>query len=166
MPTESSFPRGRRAAYSVAEVAKLCRLSRARFYDLISGQTPAMPPPVYDLVTRRPFYTAELAARCVEVRDTNIGIDGRFVMFYEQRPGRPTTASSSAPAPPPARRRQAPLDPLTQEMVDSLRLTGVRVSDAEIIEAIGRCCPSGLVEERFNLDFGLIRSELQRQQRV
>ena len=86
MPTSTTsnpVHRSRRAAYSVVETAKLCRLSRARFYDLIGSG--AVPPPVYSITTRRPLYTAELAARCIEVRETNIGIDGRYVLFYDRR---------------------------------------------------------------------------------
>lgn len=166
MPLDQPFPRGRRAAFSVAEVAKLCRLSRARFYDLIGGAAPAMPPPVYDLRTRRPFYTAELAARCIEVRETNIGIDGRFVMFYEQRRQTATTEPTPSAAQASSRRRQAALDPLMQEMLESLRAIGITATDAEMIEAVSRCCPSGLSDERFDLDLMLVRSHLQRQRGV
>ena len=160
MPTNpNTLGNGRRAAYSVVEVAKLCRLSRARFYDLLHEG--AMPSPVYDLRTRRPIYTVELAAKCVEVRETNIGIDGRFVMFYEPRnpigPAMPATPASQ-----PARRRQATIDPLVQEMFEALRTLGVNKSETDMSEAILRCCPRGLAEDRFDLDLLLIRADLQR----
>lgn len=160
MPSNQNNPvrHSRRAVYSVVEVAKLCSLSRARFYDLIGSG--AMPPPVYDLRTRRPMYTAELAAQCVEVRESNIGIDGRYVMFYERRVGRqaptPIVAAVST------RRRQPMIDALTQEMVEALRATGVQQSESEIVEAIRRRCPHGLTEERFEIDAVLVRSELLR----
>ena len=57
-------------------------LSRQRFYQLI-GTT--FPYPVYDLKSRRPFYTAELQAMILEVRRRNCGIDGKPVLFYARR---------------------------------------------------------------------------------
>lgn len=162
MPTGDRHPherRHRRAAYSVVEVAKLCGLSRARFYDLIADGV--VPPPVYDLRTRRPMYTAELAARCVEVRETNIGIDGRYVMFNERRTPRPIPAPAGSSAP--TRRREQALDALTQEMVDTLRATGVQKTEAEIVDAIRRRCPQGLTDERFEIEAVLLRDDLTRQ---
>lgn len=154
----NAIRRSRRAAYSVAEVARLCKLSRARFYELVAAGV--MPPPVYALRTRRPLYTAELAACCVEVRETGVGMDDRFVLFYEPRAPRamPLTAIPSASA----RRRQPVLDPLAQEMVETLRATGVQKPEAEIVEAIRRRCPQGLTEQRFEIDLVLLRADLNR----
>lgn len=148
---------GRRAAYSVVEVAKLCRLSRARFYELIDQGV--MPPPVHCIKTRRPLYPAEIAARCVEVRETNTGFDGRYVMFYGRRAtplaGGPTT--SAAP-----RQRQPCLDPLSREMVESLRAMGVSCPQEEIVEAIRNRCPQGLVETTFERDLLGLYGDLRR----
>ena len=77
-------------AVSVAEMARMIGLSRARFYQLI-GST--FPPPVYDVASRRPFYTSDLQAKCLDVRHRNCGINGKPVMFYARRmviaPSRP-----------------------------------------------------------------------------
>lgn len=150
--------RSRRAAYSVVQTAKLCSLSRARFYDLINCG--AMPPPVYDLRTRRPLYTAELAAACVEVRETNVGIDGRYVMFYERRT--PTPVVPPPPTTQQARRRQPAPDPLMQEMVEALRVMGVTAQQEQIGEAVGRRCPDGLTEPSFERDLLGLYGDLRR----
>ena len=71
-----------KAAVSVAEMARMVALSRQRFYQLI-GST--FPHPVYDVATKRPFYTEELQAICLQVRLRNFGIDGRPVLFYARR---------------------------------------------------------------------------------
>ena len=160
MPISASNPahRSRRAAYSVVETAKLCRLSRARFYDLINSG--AVPPPVYSITTRRPLYTAELAARCIEVRETNIGIDGRYVMFYERRT--PTPVVPPPPTTQQARRRQPAPDPLMQEMVEALRAMGVTAQQDQIAEAVGRRCPDGLTELSFERDLLGLYGDLRR----
>ena len=152
-----SVARGRRAAYSVVEVARLCRLSRARFYDLIHGGV--MPPPVYSIDTRRPLYTAELAAWCVEVRETNIGVDGGYVLFHERRASSPpAVANPSTTAP----RRQQPIDAITQEMIDSLRSMGITCPQEQVVTAIRHRCPQGLTEASFERDLLGLYGDLRR----
>ena len=63
-----------KAAVTVAEMGRMCGLSRARFYQLIGA---TFPMPVYDVATRRPFYDEEAQKVCLEVRRRNCGIDGR-----------------------------------------------------------------------------------------
>ena len=85
-----------RAAVSVAEMARMVGLSRARYYQLL-GTT--FPHPIYDLQTRRPLYTADQQAICLEVRRRNCGIDGRPVLFYAAR--------VAAPRPRPRQQRES-----------------------------------------------------------
>ena len=59
-------------------------LSRARFYQLIGS---AFPFPLYQIVTRRPFFDEDLQQVCLEVRRKNCGIDGKPIMFYARRGG-------------------------------------------------------------------------------
>src|SRR5205085_90216 len=89
----STTVRARPAAHSVAATARLCGLSRARFYDLIRDGV--MPQPVYCIRTKRPLYTADLAALCQRVKETNVGIDGRFVIFYARTNEQPSASSTS-----------------------------------------------------------------------
>ena len=70
-------------AISVTEMARMVGLSRQRFYQLVVSGT--FPPPVYDVATRRPFYSADLQAVCLEVRKRNCGVNGRPVLFYPRR---------------------------------------------------------------------------------
>src|SRR6478735_6384949 len=72
-----------KSAVSVAEMAKMCGLSRARFYQLIHQHI--MIEPLYDVATRRPFYDEEMQKMCLEVRRRNCGINGKPVLFYAPR---------------------------------------------------------------------------------
>lgn len=148
MATQTSPPRARKAAYSVAETAALCGVSRSRFYELI--QSGAMPPPVHCIRTRRPLYTADLAALCVRVRETNVGFHGGFVLFYDRR-FKAETPMPVAGQPRTGRKAAAP-DPLTQEMVETLKVMGVRSGEAEMLAAVHRQCPSGVTEDTFETD--------------
>jgi len=69
-------------AVTVSQMAKMCGLSRARFYQLIGS---AFPYPVYSVATRRPFFDQELQKVCLEVRRKNCGIDGKPILFYSRR---------------------------------------------------------------------------------
>src|SRR5471030_3289291 len=66
---------------TVSEMARLCGLSRSRFYQLIGS---AFPSPLMDK-KKRPFYSEELQAVCLEVRRRNCGIDGKPILFYARR---------------------------------------------------------------------------------
>ena len=69
-------------AVTVTEMARMCGLSRARFYQLIGS---AFPYPVYNVSTRRPFFDEDLQKVCLEVRRRNCGIDGKPILFYSRR---------------------------------------------------------------------------------
>jgi hypothetical protein len=68
---------------SVAEMARMVGLSRARFYQLVKQGV--FPAPVYDVATRRPFFTAEMQEVCVEVKRRNCGVNGQPILFYAPR---------------------------------------------------------------------------------
>src|ERR1700709_23369 len=67
-------------AVSVAEMARIVGLSRARVFQLI--WCGAFPFPVYDVETRRPFYDEESQKVCLEVRRRNCGCNGKPILFY------------------------------------------------------------------------------------
>lgn len=153
--------RPRKAAYSVAETAALCGISRARFYDHIASG--AMPPPVYALRTRRPFYPADQAALCVRIRETSIGFDGHYVLFYDRKPQPIITV---APEPTLKPRKVSAPDPMTTEMVDTLKAMGVRANDEELLAAIGRQCPQGVTESTFEDDLRAVFDAVRRRESV
>lgn len=72
-----------KSAVSVAEMARLVGLSRARFYQLMKEGV--FPQPVYDVATRRPYFNQEMQQLCLEVRKRNCGMNGKPVLFYAAR---------------------------------------------------------------------------------
>src|SRR5471030_3118948 len=80
---------------TVSEMARMCGLSRSRFYQLIGTTFPA---PLMDK-KKRPFYSEELQAVCLEVRRRNCGIDGKPILFYARRIGPALTKPRKAKAP-------------------------------------------------------------------
>ena len=111
-----------KAAVTVAEMARMCGLSRARFYQLIGS---AFPWPLYDVSTRRPFYGEEAQKVCLEVRRRNCGIDGKAILFYARGP---------APKRPPITKKSSRNN--CSQLVDGLRSLGLVVSPAQAETAL------------------------------
>ena len=118
-----------KAVVTVAEMARMVGLSRARFYQL---QGTTFPWPVYDLVTRRPFYTEEQQRGCLEVRRRNCGIDGRPILFYARR---------HQDAPPPRKNRATSVRPKVDghaDLLSSLKALGIASVTAVQVDAVVR----------------------------
>ena len=126
-----------KAAVSVAEMARMVALSRQRFYQLI-GST--FPHPVYDVATKRPFYTEELQAICLQVRRRNFGIDGRPVLFYARRM---VIAPKMASRPKPKVSRAK--EDAHADLIDGLRALGMMTATAtQVAMAVKQLYPSGV----------------------
>ena len=121
---------------SVRELAEdLLGLSRQHFYNLMKKNV--FPMPIYDVATRRPYYPIDLQKVCLEIRRSNIGYDGRAVLFYKPRQQRPHKPST--PKCPDAAANQEQL-----ELLEGLRAMGlVRVGIKDVERALKAVCPAG-----------------------
>jgi len=137
-----------KSVVSVAEMARMVGLSRARFYQLVQQQI--MPYPIYSVHTRRPFYSAEMQQVCVDVRKRNCGINGKPILFYCQRHrlgSQPRSAKRPKTEPKPKNNHA--------DLIDGLRGLGLDVSAAQVEPIVKELFPSGIQ----NLDSGeVIRS--------
>jgi hypothetical protein len=124
-----------KAAVTVSEMAKMCGLSRARFYQL--QRAGVFPLPVYDVATRRPIYVEELQKLCLEVRRRNCGINGKAVLFYVRRqPLEPI---------PPKPRKTCPKKDQQDDLIVALRALGLTcVTAGQVRAAIAELFPQGV----------------------
>jgi hypothetical protein len=130
---ESNVP----AVVSVTEMARMCRLSRSHFHALVRDG--AMASPIYCIRSRRPCYPAELQAACLRVRETNVGYDGRLVIFYAPR-GAAKGARQGREGAAAAQRRASP----HAELLDGLRRLGLGpVGEGEVADALAAVYPNG-----------------------
>jgi len=123
-----------KVAVTVAEMARMVGLSRARFYQLMGS---AFPSPVYDVATRRPLFVEEMQKVCLEVRRRNCGIDGKPILFYCRRAPisttkRPTKIAGSKPNVP-------------SDLLDGLRSLGLTTASAQVEAALSKLYPHGTV---------------------
>jgi hypothetical protein len=115
-----------KAVVSVAEMARMVGLSRARFYQL--QKAGVFPPPVYSLSNRRPLYVEEQQEVCLQVRRRNCGINGRPVLFY---------AGRLAPAPrkpKPAKPKRARRGKDVLALVEGLNALGLSAATGSQVE--------------------------------
>jgi hypothetical protein len=143
MPARSPNDNRLKAAVSVSEMARMCGLSRSHFNFLI--RTGVMPQPVYNLSNRRPLFDREHQEMCLRVKETNTGIDGRYVVFYARR--RVTQPPAPSPSGRRASRRQQEASGAQgnyADLVDGLRALGLaEVTAADLDVAVRACFPAG-----------------------
>ncbi len=129
---------------TVTEMAHMCRLSRARFYQLT--REGIFPTPSRNEQTGRPFYDREQQERCLLVRRTNRGANGKAVMFYGCRlEARPQPASKRKQLPiSRSPRGQARQNPVITELRHGLTQLGVtNVTDKDLHQALSEAYPDG-----------------------
>jgi hypothetical protein len=141
-----------KAVVTVAEMARMVGLSRARFYQLVAAGT--FPQPIYDVTTRRPHYVEEQQEVCLEVRRRNCGVDGKPVLFYTRRVG------AGAPRASTPRTTSKPRSTKPQEdlLLQSIRkFKGMEsVTPGDIQAAVTDIYPSGVA----GVDQGIIFGEV------
>ena len=128
-----------KAAVSIAEMARMVGLSRARFNQLM-GST--FPWPQYSLSNHRPFFDEELQSLCLEVRRRNCGIDGKPVMFYAKRIN--TVPSVRKPR----KVSQPKVDSAHDDILDGLRSLGLMTATMpQVTAAVKELFPGGVETE-------------------
>ena len=135
MPPNNQATVNQKAAVSVSEMAKMVGLSRARFYDLV--QRGVFVSPVYSLSNRRPFYTAQMQQKNLEVRQTQRGVNGEFALFYLKQPSGPNRTSRGQSSNGQTNR--------IDELLQGVRALGARsATTAQIEQALAVCYPEGI----------------------
>ena len=119
---------------TVAEMARMCGRSRARFYQL--QKAGAVPLPLYHVATKRPIYTEEQQVVCLEVRRRNCGVDGRPILFYARRATAPISTKKNA-----VPRKNTEIISLMQGLA-SLGLSSVTAVQVE--KMVAEIYPSGI----------------------
>jgi hypothetical protein len=122
-------------ACSVIEVIRMLGMSRARFYQLLDRQI--FPPPLYDLRTRRPFYSLELQQICLDIRESNIGFNNQYCLFYSPRKPRQENNSEKIS------RKSKGHNSLHDELAQALCRMGLSADAQQVGSAINELYPDG-----------------------
>ena len=73
-----------RAVVSVSGLCRLLKMSRSQFY--VHAKRGTFHAPLYLASTKRPYFTAAMVEDNLKARDTGIGVNGEYVLFYERLP--------------------------------------------------------------------------------
>ena len=124
---------------SMTQMARLLNLSRSRFYQLINEEV--LLPPIYSLDNRRPHYTEQMARRNLEVRRSNVGINGRIIIFYGAR----NKSQKITPRKTTVKEKPSNQSPNHHaDLIDSLKGLGLEnITASQIEAAITKCYPDG-----------------------
>lgn len=128
---------------SVTEMARLCRLSRARFYQLVSEDI--FPKPSRNDQTGRPFFDREQQEQCLQIRRSNKGANGKAVIFYGCRLEAPQLRSKRKLLPI-SKRSKDPTreEPVITELRHGLAQLGMTdVTGKSIPDALATAYPDG-----------------------
>jgi len=127
-PNENRY----KAACSVSAMSKLVGLSRASFYGYVKKGV--FMAPVYSVTTKRPFYTAEMQAENIAAKNSGIGVNGEYVLWYERR----------QPAVPPPARQPASRGRYAG-LLDALDALGLdKLTAGQVDEAVAANFPDGV----------------------
>ena len=127
---------------TVTEMARMCGLSRARFYQLVGDGV--FPAPSRNEMTKRPFFDQEQQQQCLLVRRTNRGVNDKAVMFYGYRAEMPP--STPKPRTPKRIARKAIVNQPDQRIVElrhGLTQLGTSANDRDIRRALTDLYPDG-----------------------
>jgi hypothetical protein len=130
---------------SISELCQMLQLSRARYYQLV--ESGFFPKPLYDERSKRPYYDITLQKKLLESRETGIGVDGSFLLFYSPRKKERVSQM-----------KRKKVDPVTQELGEILESMGIETAFEEVQKALNTLYPDGTE----GMDQGIVTRELYR----
>jgi len=129
-------------AISVSQMAKLLQISRSRFYQLLDAGF--FLPPIYDIRTKRPFYSQDMIEKNVQAKSQNLGVNGEVILFYSPRTNilpKPKRAHSTV-------EMVSNSCPVDVELLESLRALGLEnLTEQQVQSALKSCYPNGVDQE-------------------
>lgn len=116
---------------SISEVCEMVGLSRARYYQLI--ESGFFPKPLQDERSKRPYYDLELQKKILECRQSGIGANGSFMLFYSPRKNGTTTSSQ----------KKQKVDPIVKELTETLEGMGLETTVEQVQQGLAEIYPDG-----------------------
>lgn len=126
MAVQQKLENPMKAAVSVSSVCRLISMSRSQFYFYVKRGTFSTPLRLPS--NNRPYYTASMVEDIITARETGIGLNGEFVIFYERQPKSEVKVAK----------------PDHTALLEGLGTLGLTSITAEQVEAaLGVCYPKG-----------------------
>jgi predicted DNA-binding transcriptional regulator AlpA len=84
MAVQQKLENPMKAAVTLSFLCRLLKMSRSQFYFHVRRGTFSAPLRLPS--NNRPYYTASMVEDIIRARETGIGVNGEFVLFYERQP--------------------------------------------------------------------------------
>lgn len=118
-----------KAVVTLAEMCRLLQISRSQFYWHVKKGT--FHEPLRMESNNRPYFTASMVEDNLQARQTGIGVNGEYVLFYERQ-------SKSGTSSQPKRK------PNHSALIEGLKALGLAAVTPEQVEvALTACFPKG-----------------------
>jgi hypothetical protein len=131
---------------SISEICQMIQLSRSSYYQLVNSGF--FPKPLHDPRSKRPYYDLKLQKTIVECRQSGIGVDGSFMLFYSPR--KSETVSHL---------RKKKISPVVKELTETLESMGLDVTVEQVKQGLSEIYPDGTND----VEQGVVIRELFRQ---
>ncbi len=129
-----------RQVYSVSSMAMSLQMSRSRFYQCMSAGY--FLKPKYTEDTNRPYFTSDMAQRNMEVKRTNVGVNGRICIFYGPRNIKPSSKQRTI-----SKKKSVAQDKYS-DLIEGLKSLGlIDVPPKKVESALQACFPDGVQNE-------------------
>ena len=115
---------------SISEICKMLQLSRSRYYQLVTSGF--FPKPLIDERSKRPYYDLKLQKTILECRQSSIGSDGSYMLFYSSR--KKETVSHL---------KKKKIDPVVKELTETLEGMGLDVTVEQVQQGLTEIYPDG-----------------------
>jgi len=125
----------------------MLQLSRSRYYQLL--ELGFFPKPLHDERSKRPYYDLKLQQKCLEARQSGVGVDGSFMLFYSPR---------KKETKPRVSKTVKLTDLMCHEFTETLNSMGLICTGKEVSSALSEIYPDGTEGQ----DQGVIIRELYR----
>jgi len=115
---------------SISETCLMLNLSRSRYYQLVDSGF--FPKPLKDKRSNRPYYDVALQKKILESRQSGIGCDGSYMLFYSPRKNGTTSHV-----------KKQKVDPVVAEMAETLESMGLETTVEHVKQALSELFPDG-----------------------
>jgi predicted DNA-binding transcriptional regulator AlpA len=126
-----------KAAVSVSEMAEMCEISRSRWYELVDAGV--FPAPVVLLPIKRPVYDRAMIEKCLQIKQTGIGLSGSPVVFNRKRKWAWPTKHKAKPV-----AKEKTLDPNLEPIFDAVKALGLTTTLQAVTDAVAVLYPTGI----------------------
>lgn len=137
-----------KAAVSVSHLCRLLKMSRSQFY--FHARRGTFHAPLRLASNNRPYFTASMVEDNLRARQTGVGVNGEYVLFYERLATGPKSEGSKGKSD-------------VANLLDGLKASGLKtVTREQVEEALATCFPNGTTGQNENTVLTVVFRHLKR----